>query len=155
LNTKFRNGLLLHEKPIRIIFTGRIDEYFDGMVEEPLQYRSLRFEFETHDIENYQPACIVNYPEESIPFTRISEPKKATGQNHPKTTIIKEYPSDHGEPYYPVFTPRTTRILARYKELAAEAELSGVHFIGRLAQYKYLNMDEAIENALSLSERIN
>jgi len=96
----------------------------------------------------------VNYPEASILFTRITEPKKATGQENLKTTIIKEYPAAHGEPYYPVFTPRTKQILTRYQELADEVESKGVYFLGRLAQYKYLNMDQAIDNALSLFERL-
>jgi UDP-galactopyranose mutase len=154
LNTDYREVKHQPASPIRTIFTGRIDEFFEGVVKEPLQYRSLHFEFETYDKEEFQPTCTVNYPEASILFTRISEPKKAMGQENPKTTIIKEYPAAHGEPYYPVFTPRTKQILANYQDLAEDAESKDVYFLGRLAQYKYLNMDQTIDNALSLFERL-
>lgn len=154
LGTEFQEVRHQLDEPVRAFYTGRIDQFFEGVVEEPLQYRSLRFVFETHNTEEYQPACTVNHPDESVPFIRMTEPKKAMGQDHPKTIIIKEYPTAHGEPYYPVFTPRTREILARYQELAGEAASNGVYFVGRLARHKYLNMDQAIDNALSVMERI-
>lgn len=140
--------------PVRTFFTGRIDQFFEGQVDEHLQYRSLRFEFETHHTEFFQESTTVNYPDESVAFTRITEPKHATFQQNPKTTIVKEFPTAEGEPYYPVFNPRNMEIFAKYQELAAEAEQHGIHFVGRLAQYKYFNMDQAFDNALTVVERL-
>ncbi|MFP4115104.1 MAG: UDP-galactopyranose mutase [Spirochaetota bacterium] len=142
-------------EPARTFFTGRIDQFFQGQVNESLQYRSLRFGFETHDTEFYQSACTVNYPDESVPFTRITEPKHATYEKNPRTTIVKEFPTATGEPYYPVFDPRNKEIFAKYHALAEEAETKGTYFVGRLAQYKYFNMDQAFDNALTVFEKIN
>lgn len=143
------------DDPVRTFFTGRIDQFFAGQVDEPLQYRSLRFEFENHGVERFQEACTVNYPEESVPYTRITEPKQATYRESNQTTTVKEFPTAEGEPYYPVFNPRNIEIFARYQELANEAEEEQVYFVGRLAQYKYFNMDQAFQNALSFVERID
>ncbi len=148
--------LIKHEFPdaIRTFFTGRIDQFFEGQVDQALQYRSLRFEFETHDTEYFQESTTINYPDEAVPFTRITEPKHATGEENHRTTIVKEFPTAEGEPYYPVFNPRNIEIFARYQELAADAEKRGVYFVGRLAQYKYFNMDQAFDNALTVFESI-
>lgn len=142
------------DAPTRTFFTGRIDQFFEGQVEERLQYRSLRFEFETHETEFHQQACTINYPDEAIPFTRITEPKYATYEKNPRTTIVKEYPTWTGEPYYPVFNPRNTEIFSKYQELAMEAEKQNIYFVGRLAQYKYFNMDQAFDNALTVFENL-
>lgn len=135
--------------PEKLFFTGRIDQFFVSLGLAPLQYRSLRFEFETLDQEWFQSAATVNYPNEEA-FTRITEPKWSTGQKHPKTVVIREYPTWEGEPYYPVFNPENQKLYESYQAAAAEAEKEGVHFVGRLANYKYFNMDAAIDNALKL-----
>ena len=134
-----------------MIYTGAIDYFFDYKYGR-LRYRSLRFEHETYNMESYQPAMQINYPSEELTFTRIIEPKKATGQKHGKTTIIKEFPSAKGEPYYPMLTEQDKMLYAKYK---ADAEkLQDTYFVGRLAEFRYYNMDQAVASALQLSERI-
>jgi UDP-galactopyranose mutase len=118
-----------------------------------LEYRSLRFEFESIDQEWYQEATQINYPNDHD-FTRITEPKHATGQIHDKTTIIREYPTWHGEPYYPVHNPKNDKVFSKYQELAQHEADKGIHFVGRLANYKYFNMDQAFENALTYFQMI-
>ncbi len=132
----------------KMIYTGPIDEFFDQKF-GPLPYRSLRFEFETLDQEWYQPVSQVNYPND-YDFTRIVEIKHATGQSHPKTTIVREYPSERGDPYYPIPREDNRGLYDRYR---AEAErLESIYFLGRLAHYKYYNMDEVVHLALDLFE---
>jgi len=134
----------------KLIYTGAIDEYFNYRYGR-LPYRSLRFEFETLDTEYYQPVSQVNYPQD-YDFTRIVEIKHVTGQKHHKTTIVREYPAMEGEPYYPIPQQKNEDLYKKYK---SEAEkLSNVYFIGRLAQYKYLNMDQVIDEALRLFEKL-
>ncbi len=133
------------------IYTGPIDEYFDYIYGR-LPYRSLRFEHETLDVEFYQPVSQVNYPYD-YDFTRVVESKHITGQKHHKTTIIREYPSDEGEPYYPVPAAKSRTIYERYRRKAER--LKDVHFIGRLAEYKYLNMDQVVDRALRLFEALH
>lgn len=136
-----------------LIFTGPIDEYFDHCF-GPLPYRSLRFEEETLPQEFYQPAMQVNYPND-FDFTRIVEIKHATGQKLPVTTIVREYPTDYApghEPYYPVPTDASTALYRKYAE-RAEAE-QGVSFVGRLATYRYYNMDQVVGMALTEFERL-
>ena len=129
-----------------LIYTGPIDEFFNNKF-GPLPYRSLRFDFETLAQEWFQSVSQVNYPND-YDFTRIIEIKHATGQVHPKTTIVREYPTNEGDPFYPV--PREQNQML-YKKYRAEADkLENVFFIGRLAQYKYLNMDEVVAQALKL-----
>lgn len=137
----------------RLFFTGRIDQFFADSFDEKLEYRSLRFEFETLDQQWYQRSATVNYPNEHE-FTRITEPKHSTGQDHEKTVIIREFPCWDGEPYYPVFDQKNAQIFAKYQAAAKQAEKDNVFFVGRLANYKYFNMDAAFENALSLFERL-
>jgi UDP-galactopyranose mutase len=131
----------------RLIYTGMIDEYFDFCF-GPLPYRSLRFERETLPQEFFQPAMQVNYPNDEA-FTRIVEIKHATGQQSPVTTIVREYPDDY-EPgkdaYYPIPAPDCRAIYQRYAELAASRP--EVCFVGRLAQYRYYNMDQVVAMAL-------
>ena len=135
---------------IDIIFTGPVDEFFDFRY-GPLPYRSLDFRHETHDTETFQRAAVVNYPND-YDYTRITEFKYLTGQEHPKTSIVYEYPKAHGDPYYPIPRPENAAIYAKYKELADTTE--HVYFCGRLANYKYLNMDQVVAQALATFKRI-
>jgi UDP-galactopyranose mutase len=129
-------------------YTGKIDQYYNGKHGE-LQYRSLTFEHEIHDVESYQEAAVVNYPQEDVPYTRIVEHKKLYGQKNPKTLITKEYSNSNGEAYYPIPNVANRKIYQKYqKEAAKSAE--NVCFVGRLANYKYFNMDQAIKNALDI-----
>jgi len=122
-----------------LVYTGPIDRYFEHRY-GPLPYRSLRFEFETLPVERFQPVGTVNYPDEhAFPFTRISEFKHLTGQVHPATTIVREYPTATGDPYYPIPRRENRERYARYQALAEATP--GVHFLGRLGTYKYYNMD--------------
>ncbi|MGH7683731.1 MAG: UDP-galactopyranose mutase [Vulcanimicrobiaceae bacterium] len=135
----------------RIVYTGPIDEYFERRF-GPLPYRSLRFEFETLDCPRYQPVAVVNEPDERVPYTRTTEFKHLTGQAHARTTIVREYPAEGGEPYYPVPRPDNRALYARYAKLAGLE--TNVTFVGRLAQYKYLNMDQVVAAALRTFEAL-
>jgi UDP-galactopyranose mutase len=135
----------------RLIFTGPIDEYFDFRYGK-LPYRSLRFRHETLDREWFQPVGTVNYPAESTAYTRISEYKHMTGQAAAKTTITYEYPSDEGDPYYPVPRPENQALYKKYEALALDTP--NVHFVGRLATYRYYNMDQVVGQALATFRRI-
>ncbi|BCW89728.1 hypothetical protein sos41_28950 [Alphaproteobacteria bacterium SO-S41] len=137
--------------PDLTVYTGTVDAYF-GYRYGRLPYRSLRFEHETHAAEQYQPVGTVNYPDESVPFTRISEFKHLTGQTHAKTSIVREYPSAEGDPYYPIPTEENDALYRRYAELAARE--SGVKFVGRLATYRYYNMDQIVGQALATYRRL-
>ena len=135
------------------VFTGAVDEYF-GHRFGVLPYRSLRFEEETLGKEFFQDAVQVNYPGEE-PFTRIVEMKHATGQSLPVTTIVREYPQAHApgrEAYYPVPTAEARRQYRLYEELAAAEK--GVSFVGRLASYRYYDMDQVVGMALSEFENL-
>lgn len=136
----------------KLFFTGRIDQFFDYKFGK-LPYRSLRFEYETLEQEYYQKRAQINYPNDHV-FTRITEPKHATGQKHSLTTIIREYSESEGEPYYPFLTDKNIARYEKYRQAAKEAETQGIYFIGRLAEYKYLNMDQAFENCLKRCQRI-
>lgn len=130
-----------------IIYTGPIDHYFGDLGYEKLEYRSIDFKIEHHKHTNYyQPASVVNYPESSVGFTRIVEYKHFLNQQSPHTTIVKEYTCDNGDPYYPVLNEKNMKLYEIYKTLAEKE--SNIHFVGRLANYKYFNMDQAIKNAL-------
>lgn len=133
------------------LFTGCIDEYF-GYEFGALNYRSLRFENEYPDTDNYQGNAVVNYNEREIPYTRIIEHKHFEFGRQPVTVITREYPKEFikgDEPYYPVNDEKNTRIVKQYKEKAALCP--GVLFGGRLAQYAYFDMDDTVEAALSLA----
>jgi UDP-galactopyranose mutase len=135
-----------------IIYTGPIDEYFDFRFGK-LPYRSLKFDHQTLDEEWHQPVAVVNYPAEDVPFTRITEYKHLTGQEHSRTTITYEYPSAEGDPYYPI--PREEN-QALYKRYEALADATGnVTFVGRLATYRYYNMDQIVGQALATFRRID
>lgn len=139
----------------KLYFTGPIDQFFNYDLGEKLEYRSLRFEFDTIKTEYYQKETSINYPSINVPYTRITEPKHSTGQKSDKTTIITEYPNWDGEPYYPVPTSRNQELYKRYQEKAKELEKNNIYFVGRLANYKYFNMDQAFRNAIEFFEKFN
>ncbi|MGA1866076.1 MAG: UDP-galactopyranose mutase [Thermoplasmatota archaeon] len=129
-----------------IIFTGPIDEFF-GYKFGKLPYRSLRFEFEHHEREFYQEWVQVNYPNDHE-YTRIVEIKHLTGQELPRTIIVKEYPSETGDRFYPVPNPGNRQLYEKYKHEADE--LDNVTFTGRLGRYEYMNMDQVVRGSLDL-----
>ncbi|AOB33671.1 UDP-galactopyranose mutase [Bordetella sp. H567] len=135
----------------RLVYTGPIDEYFDHCY-GPLPYRSLIFRHVTFDKEQFQPVGVVNYPAEDTPYTRITEYKHLTGQRHPKTSVTYEYPSAEGDPYYPVPRAENAALYRRYQALADERP--HVLFVGRLATYRYYNMDQVVGQALATYARI-
>lgn len=138
----------------KLFFTGPIDQFFAYKYGKKLQYRSLKFVFETHDKEYFQSNPVINYPNDHD-YTRIVEYKYFTGQKHPKTTISKEYPTWDGDPYYPVHSKENLELYEEYKKEAEKAEQNDTHFVGRLANYKYFNMDQAFKNALQLFDDLN
>src|SRR5437667_3269225 len=148
LNTDYRDvkDIIPHRE---LIYTGPVDEFFDFQFGK-LPYRCLEFRHETLNRPQYQPVAVVNYPNDN-PFTRVTEFKHLTGQEHPKTSIVYEYPQAEGDPYYPIPRRENTEIYRQYQELA---EASGIHFVGRLATYKYYNMDQVVAQALTLYARL-
>ena len=134
-----------------VVYTGPVDEYF-GYRFGRLPYRSLEFTFETHNAAVVQPAPVVNYPNENA-YTRVTEFKYLTGQEHPKTTLVYEFARSTGDPYYPVPKPENAALYKTYQELADQTE--GVHFIGRLGTYKYYNMDQVVAQALRLYGKLS
>jgi UDP-galactopyranose mutase len=134
-----------------VVYTGPIDDYFDSR-HGALPYRSLKFRHETHDQEWFQSVGTVNHPSEATPFTRVSEYKHMTGQTHRKTTITYEYPSAAGDPYYPIPRPENQALYKRYEALALAEH--GVTFVGRLASYRYYNMDQVVGQALATFRRL-
>jgi UDP-galactopyranose mutase len=134
----------------KMIYTGPIDYFYDYCYGK-LPYRSLEFKFKTIEQETYQLTGTVNYPNEH-PYTRITEFKYLTGQKHPKTSIVYEYPKDEGDPYYPVPRQENAELYKRYQLLASGEK--NVHFAGRLATYKYYNMDQVVAQALTLYKKI-
>ena len=135
----------------RTVYTGPIDEFFDFRLGR-LPYRSLRFEHVTEDREWAQPVGTVNYPQTEA-YTRITEYKHLTGQVHPKTSLTYEYPMAEGDPYYPVPRPENEALFKRYEALAAATP--DVWFVGRLATYRYFNMDQVVGQALATFGRID
>ncbi len=155
LNTDYFDIKDQLEKPEKLFYTGPIDRYFDfkHSLEEKLEYRSIEFVSETIDQEYFQPNSVVNYPGIEVGFTRIIEYKHFGNQKSDKTTIVKEYTVDGGEPYYPVLNERNRILYEKYHQEAQK--LTDVYFVGRLANYKYFNMDEAFKNALDLFEKLS
>lgn len=147
LNTK---GINKDKKYAYLIWTGPIDAFFNYKFGK-LNYRSLRFEFKTYDMEYKQSVAQINYPDEGIPYTRSFEAKHATGQKCAKTTIEYEYPATNGDEYYPVHTNTDLELYRLYKEEANK--LGKAFFIGRLAEFKYYNIDEAVASALQFCKR--
>jgi UDP-galactopyranose mutase len=149
LNTDYRE--VVDDIPFReMIYSGPVDEFFDYKLGK-LPYRSLEFKHETVSREFYQDAPVVNYPNHQA-YTRITEFKYLTGQTHPKTSIVFEFPRAEGDPYYPVPRKQNAELYGQYKELA-DATM-GVHFVGRLATYKYYNMDQVTAQALTTYAKI-
>jgi len=149
LNTDYREvvDVIPHD---RMIYSGPVDEFFDYRYGK-LPYRSLKFEFQTVNQEWVQPVAVLNYPNEHL-YTRVTEFKHLTGQEHPKSILVYEYPMAEGDPYYPVPRPENNELYKKYQALAEER--SDVHFVGRLATYKYYNMDQVVAQALSVYARI-
>jgi UDP-galactopyranose mutase len=135
----------------RLIYTGPIDEFF-GYRFGKLPYRSLHFRHETLDQELFQPVAVVNYPSDEVAHTRITEHKHLTGQMHPRTSITYEYPAAEGDPYYPVPRPENAALFRSYQALADATR--DVTFVGRLATYRYYNMDQVVAQALTTYGRM-
>jgi len=133
-----------------LIFTGPVDEYFNYCYGK-LPYRSLEFKFETIDKEVFQPTGTVNYPNEQL-YTRITDFKYLTGQVHPKTAVVYEFPKAEGDPYYPVPRPENAELYKKYQQLASTTK--NTFFVGRLATYKYYNMDQVVAQALTTFKKI-
>jgi UDP-galactopyranose mutase len=149
LNTDYRE--IEQMIPCReMVYTGPIDEFFDYRYGK-LPYRSINFQHETHNTPVFQPAPVINYPNEHL-YTRVTEFKYLTGQEHAKTSIVYEFPQAEGDPYYPIPRPENNEIYQKYKALT-DAML-GVYFVGRLATYKYYNMDQCVAQALSVYQKI-
>jgi UDP-galactopyranose mutase len=149
LNTDYKEimDVIPHKN---LIYTGPIDAYFDYCYGK-LPYRSLEFKFETMDQEVFQPTGTVNYPNEQA-YTRITEFKYLSGQKHHKTSIVYEFPKAEGDPYYPVPRPENAEIYKKYQRLTLN--MTNTYFVGRLATYKYYNMDQVVAQALTLFKKI-
>jgi len=148
LNTPYLSGM--ESSFDHTVFTGPIDHFFEcklGM----LPYRSLRFDFKFMDVDKFLPCGTVNYPND-FDFTRVTEFKYLTGQDISGTTVVSEFPLDNGEPYYPVLHNHSKALLSQYKELASS--IHNVSFLGRLGEYRYYNMDQAVGAALSLATKL-
>jgi UDP-galactopyranose mutase len=133
-----------------MIYTGPIDYYFDYCFGK-LPYRSIDFVFETYEAEKFQATGTINFPNEH-PYTRVTEFKYLTGQKHAKTTVVYEHPTAEGDPYYPVPRPENADLYKRYQQLTKQVK--NVYFTGRLATYKYYNMDQVVAQSLALFKRI-
>jgi UDP-galactopyranose mutase len=149
LNTDYKEviDIIPHK---RLIYSGPIDKFFDYCYGK-LPYRSLEFKFATIDSEYFQSTGTINYPNEQM-FTRITDFKYLTGQTHPKTAIVYEFPKAEGDPYYPVPRPENAEIYKKYQQLT-ETE-PDTYFVGRLATYKYYNMDQVVAQALTTFKKI-
>lgn len=150
-NTDYRTAHAKGERWRRMIYTGPIDEFFDH-VHGALPYRSLRFVHLTMDCAQWQPVAVVNYPQNQA-YTRITEYKHLTGQQHAQTSITVEYPTDCGDPYYPVPNERNRARYRSYRDLADA--LPDTYFVGRLASYQYFNMDQVVAQALATYRTID
>jgi UDP-galactopyranose mutase len=133
-----------------VVFTGPVDEFFDYRFGR-LPYRSLEFQFETLPKRTHQAVGTVNFPNE-FAYTRVTEFKHLTGQEHDRTTVVYEYPRAEGDPYYPVPKPENAILYRKYQTLAAATP--HVHFVGRLATYRYYNMDQVVAQALTEFKKI-
>ena len=150
LNCDYRE--IKNEIPYReMIYTGPIDAYF-GYCYGKLPYRSLEFKHETHAVRVYQSAPVINYPNDHQ-YTRVTEFKYLTGQDHSKTSIVYEFPTSEGDAYYPVPREENAAIYAKYKALADASHEA--HFVGRLATYKYYNMDQIVAQALTVYSKMS
>jgi UDP-galactopyranose mutase len=134
----------------KMIYTGPVDYYFDYCYGK-LPYRSIEFQFRTFDTAVFQQTGTINYPNEH-PYTRVTEFKYLSGQVHPKTSVVYEFPKAEGDPYYPVPRPENAELYRKYQLLTRE--LPDVYFTGRLATYKYYNMDQVVAQSLALYKKI-
>src|ERR1700712_5329013 len=149
LNTDYKE--IIDSIPYKqMIYTGPIDYFFDYCYVK-LPYRFLSFKFETIDTTQFQPTGTVNYPNEHA-YTRITEFKYLTGQKHSKTSIVTEYPTNEGDPYYPIPRAENAALYKRYQILALQ--MKDAYFVGRLATYKYYNMDQVVAQALTMYKKI-
>lgn len=149
----FKNIEELSKLADKIVFTGMIDEFYNYEY-GTLEYRSLKFEHEVLNYENYQGVAVVNYTEREIPYTRVIEHKHFEYGTQEKTIITKEYPADWkigDEPYYPVNNDKNNELFEKYKELASKEK--NIIFGGRLGNYKYYDMHQVIESALEVVEK--
>jgi len=135
-----------------LVFTGPIDEYF-GYRHGKLPYRSLHFQHETVDQPQFQPVAVVNYPSPDVPYTRVTEYKHLTGQENARSSITYEYPSAEGDPYYPIPRPENQALFKKYEALALAQR--DVTFVGRLATYRYYNMDQVVGQALATYRKMD
>jgi len=133
-----------------LVYTGPVDAFFDHCYGK-LPYRSLEFKHETHDVEVFQEAPVINFPNEQA-YTRVTEFKYLTGQNHRKTAVVYEFPRAEGDPYYPIPRSENTELYRKYQALANARQ--DVHFVGRLATYKYYNMDQIVGQALTVYSKM-
>jgi UDP-galactopyranose mutase len=134
----------------QLVFTGPIDEFFDFRFGK-LPYRSLSFDHRTLEQEWLQPVAVVNYPDEGVPYTRVTEYKHLTGQQAARTSVTYEYPRAEGDPYYPIPRAENQALYKQYEALAAT--VPNVMFVGRLATYRYYNMDQVVGQALATYRR--
>lgn len=150
-STEFKDVLNEENQFDHIVYTGPIDAFYDYKFGH-LPYRSLRFEHEhLKDTKQYQSVGTVNYPND-FDFTRITEFKHLTGQKHPLTSIVREYPTSEGDPYYPIPRDENEKLFKQYQALANAEE--NVTFVGRLAEYRYYNMDQVVGAALNAVDKI-
>ena len=151
LSTDYKDLLVQGVEYDHLIYTGCIDEFYDYKFGK-LPYRSLRFEHQhLENTEQYQSVGTINYPND-FEFTRITESKHLTGQQHPATSIVREYPTAEGDPYYPIPRDENEALFKKYKSLA-DCE-KNVTFVGRLAEYRYYNMDQVVGAALNAVDKI-
>ena len=151
LATEYKDWLKQNTQYDHLIYTGCIDEFYDYKFGK-LPYRSLRFEHQhLENTEQYQSVGTINYPND-FEFTRITEFKHLTGQQHPATSIVREYPTVEGDPYYPIPRDENEALFKKYKSLA-DCE-KNVTFVGRLAEYRYYNMDQVVGAALNAVDKI-
>ncbi len=133
-----------------VVYTGRIDEYYDNRYGE-LKYRAIKFVIETKDIPSYQPYPVVNHPDKEDEYSRVAEYQKFSDGESDKTTICKEYPGKNGPPTYPVPDDESKKLFEKYNRLKTD----NIHFLGRLGKYKYLDIDDAVLEALEFSDKMN
>lgn len=151
LATEYKDWLKQNTQYDHVVYTGCIDEFYDYKFGK-LPYRSLRFEHQhLENTEQYQSVGTINYPND-FEFTRITEFKHLTGQQHPATSIVREYPTAEGDPYYPIPRDENEILFKKYKSLA-DCE-KNVTFVGRLAEYRYYNMDQVVGAALNAVDKI-
>jgi UDP-galactopyranose mutase len=150
LKTDYRD-VMRTERYQELVYSGPVDEFFDYRFGK-LPYRSLRFRHQTLNKERLQPVAVINYPNDHD-YTRVTEFKYLTGQQHAKTSVVYEYPCAEGDPYYPVPRPENAALYKQYEGLCATRP--EIHFVGRLATYRYYNMDQVVAQALTLCSKLS